>query len=217
MRFWVFFLFLLMVPMTAWAQNKIIIINRDGTTEEFTLPDSEVVPDAEEIKKQREEQQKKEPPAKPKPLPTAEELMEESEPKKPEPKIEKKKKFVPPKAKPKAKPKPKTTKKQKPKPEKRRVYVPIPDRKPTAVERARYIEDSKPVFNFVDPKNIPSGTVITRDLAVRVALEVAPPSRGFDVYQTNYEGRPAFQVRFKTDNGPHDVVVDAETGKVLKK
>ena len=92
----------------------------------------------------------------------------------------------------------------------------MPRSKPNAqeIEKARA---AKPIIDHIDPRNIPTGTVITRDLAIRAALEVAPPARGFEVYGTIYKERPAFQVRFKTEDGPHDVLIDGETGKVLKK
>ncbi len=62
----------------------------------------------------------------------------------------------------------------------------------------------------------PQGPV-TAAVATRIALEVAPPARGYEVTQRTYKDRPAFMVTFKTENGPHDILVDAQTGELLKR
>lgn len=96
------------------------------------------------------------------------------------------------------------------------VTVPFPKAKPNA-EAIIKAQAARPIIDHIDPRYIPAGTIITRDLALRAALEVAPPARGFLVYETVYKERPAFQVEFKTENGPHDVLVDKENGRILKR
>ena len=196
---------LLFLPLSAQAQNKIIVIGEDGKKQEVILDQPPVAaPIPKEgieikpkvIKSKPDTTTKK---SEPKPLTLEDRApVQQAAPKKPPSK-------------------PKMTQKAKPAPVKRAARVPYPPRKPTAEEVAKWVEDSKPVFDFVDPKNIPADVTITRDLAVRVALEVAPPSRGYDVFRMDYKGRPAYQIRFKTEGGPHDVLVDAQNGEVLKK
>lgn len=58
---------------------------------------------------------------------------------------------------------------------------------------------------------------LTADEALRIALDVAPPARGYEIFRRDYNGRPAYMVTFKTENGPHDVLIDSRTGDVLKR
>jgi uncharacterized membrane protein YkoI len=194
------------------AQNKIIVINKDGTREEVLLnQDTPAKPKVEAPKVQTEGQ----------PQPSASDLIQPSAPPQtetveqvPEPEKTVPKpaaKAVPPKKQVQSKPK-NTELTPKPK----QIKLPYPKPKPSEAEIVK-AKAAKPRFNYIDPNNIPEGTPITEDLATRVALEVAPPSRGFQVFVTEYEGVPAYQVRFKTENGPHDVIVDGATGQVLKK
>lgn len=198
--------FATIIPLSAsYAQNKIIVINKDGTREEMILNQETPVTVKREGPKVKTQGQ---------PQPSAQDLIQSSVPAEP---IEK---VIQPKAVPKpavktAPPKKKTRIKQA-KPTQKSVTLPYPKPKPSEQEIAKAIS-AKPRFNYIDPTNIPEGTPITEDLATRVALEVAPPSLGFQVFVTEYEGVPAYQVRFKTENGPHDVIIDGATGKVLKK
>jgi uncharacterized membrane protein YkoI len=71
---------------------------------------------------------------------------------------------------------------------------------------------------IVDYTNLPSGVVIDSDTALRIALEYAPPARSFTVYEgRQHKGRVVYQVTFRTEGGPHDILIDAEDGKVWKK
>ena len=70
----------------------------------------------------------------------------------------------------------------------------------------------------VDYTNLPSGVVIDSDTALRIALEYAPPARSFTVYEgRKYKDRVVYQVTFRTEGGPHDILIDSENGDVLKK
>lgn len=85
------------------------------------------------------------------------------------------------------------------------------------------IKPAKPVvsehyYRDIDYTNLPNGVVITSDVARRIALEYAPPSRSVTVYENRkYKDRIVYQVTFKTDNGMHDILIDAQNGDVLKK
>lgn len=111
----------------------------------------------------------------------------------------------------------KTTKKNAPKVA-QRTYIPsqlpppLPALKPN---EPAYVPQS--IARIIDYTNIPEGVVITKDVALRIALEVAPPSRSFTVLDgRDYKGTTVYQVSFKTENGMHDVLVDAQNGKILK-
>jgi len=63
----------------------------------------------------------------------------------------------------------------------------------------------------------PKGAEITPEIAKRMAIEIAPPSRSVEVYRRRYKERPVYQVTFKTDHGYHDILIDAENGEILKR
>lgn len=65
------------------------------------------------------------------------------------------------------------------------------------------------------PPSIPPGREIDRDMAVAIALETAPPARGIIVTRETYKDIPVFAVRFKTETGPHDVLVNSRTGEIV--
>lgn len=204
----------LMMAAPAQAQNKIIILKKDGSREEIII-DQPAVP---EVQKPSAPTVKKIPGPKTmsakelmEAAPVVETVEEVAKPQAPKPKPVVK----PAPAKKKAAPK-KAVKAKAKKVTPKKPVTPVPPPKPDEEGIAR-AKAARPLIDHIDPRNIPPGTVITRDLATRAALEVAPPSRGFDVFGTTYKDRPAFQVRFKTENGPHDVIVDGETGKILKK
>lgn len=62
---------------------------------------------------------------------------------------------------------------------------------------------------------IPPGRQVSRDLALAIALENAPPARSVHVLPRTHEGKPVFVVRFKTENGPHDVIIDRRSGEII--
>lgn len=64
----------------------------------------------------------------------------------------------------------------------------------------------------------PAPIVIDRNYALRKALDIAPPSRSFTVFENRtFKDRIVYQVTFKTTSGFHDILIDAETGDVLKR
>lgn len=57
--------------------------------------------------------------------------------------------------------------------------------------------------------------VVTEKLAKRIALQIAPPSRDIKVMTRQYEGKNAYLVQFRTEEGYYDVLVDMVTGDIL--
>ena len=78
-----FAIFVFIASTQAVAQNKIIILKRDGSREEVTLPDSEPVPDTEELIRRADEELQQTPQVPKEPEMTVEELMRQSEEPKP--------------------------------------------------------------------------------------------------------------------------------------
>lgn len=184
------FLFVLAAPMASAQaqQDRIIIIHKDGTSEEFKVPSGGAPV--------------KSAPA-PAPAPKIHTWVE------PVPAV---KREDPPPAPP-APQKPSVAKsaaaRATPVPAQRpENALPIPPRKPDAESRKPY----RP-YKWA----LPEGHAVTSDAALRIALEVAPPARSFEVSRRIYQDRPVFQVTFKTEGGFHDVLVDAQTGEILKK
>ena len=70
-----------------------------------------------------------------------------------------------------------------------------------------------------DPAYIPEARPrgpITPDEAKRIAIDEAPPAISVDVYPADYNGRKVFQVIFKTENGDRYVLVDRQTGEIVR-
>ncbi len=94
------------------------------------------------------------------------------------------------------KPTPKSAPKSAPKPGvKKTVVKPVP----------------KPLF-----QTIPEGAEITRERALYIALEAAPPAFRSEVFESRFEGAPAFSVLFKTEDGDYEVTVDRVKGHILQ-
>lgn len=90
---------------------------------------------------------------------------------------------------------------------------PLPNLKPNTPTQS-----SKAQARIINYNDVPNDIVMTRDIALRIALEYAPPARSFTVFEgRDYKGRIVYQVTFKTEGGPHDILVDAQNGKVLKR
>lgn len=178
--------FCLLAPSFAQAQqDKIIILHKDGTSEEFKVPSGGAPVNPAPV---------------PAPAPKSHKWVE------PAPAVQR---AEPPPRAP-QKPSVGTSAAAKPVVPARRSEkaLPIPQRKPD-------VESRKPYQPY--KWALPKGHAITSDAALRLALEVAPPARSFEVSRRVYQDRPVFQVTFKTENGLHDVLVDAETGEILKK
>lgn len=61
----------------------------------------------------------------------------------------------------------------------------------------------------------PSGP-ITKSQAISIAMEVAPPASNVKAIPKVLEGRPVYIVTFRTEDGPLDVIVDYNSGDILK-
>lgn len=91
-----------------------------------------------------------------------------------------------------------------------------PKAKPKPKKRAK--PGPKPTIGHRKTKArlvIPEGTSITRELAIAIALEHAPPARTMLAYPRIYKDTPVFEVVFKTEEGDHVILVERETGKIL--
>lgn len=86
----------------------------------------------------------------------------------------------------------------------RKAALPVPGRKPPIPNR----------LTLKEPK--PGQQYITRDAALRIALDVAPPARRFNVVPVTYKDKPAYQVTFVTDDGTKEIMIDAQTGDIMR-
>ena len=63
---------------------------------------------------------------------------------------------------------------------------------------------------------LPKAGPVTKDMAVSIALEHAPPAKSIIVQnKVTPDGTPVFAVVFKTEDGSTEIVVEKDTGKVL--
>ncbi len=114
-----------------------------------------------------------------------------------------------------------------PEPEVIAAPPPVVEKAPPAPEpkKAKAVPKKKPPkktekkppapLKKAEPRVIPPGTEITEDMALSIAIDVAPPSGGYAVSRAVYEGKPVFAATFKTEEGLHDVLIDAATGAVV--
>ncbi|HOO82031.1 MAG TPA: PepSY domain-containing protein [Alphaproteobacteria bacterium] len=125
---------------------------------------------------------------------------------------------------PKAKAEPAPVKKAKAVPSKKSapkkvVAVPLPAPKivtPPPLPVQRKVAPS-PSTEEEGVKNAPvQKSEIRRAQAISVALDYAPPSSDVEVYRSEYNGQRVFAVMFKIEDGYHEVLVDAHSGKVLE-
>ncbi len=189
-------LFLLVIPSPSLAQGGAITIKKDdGTVEVFEIPDAPPAPV--QAPYEIRPSVMSAPAAVEKPVVPVKPDMAVEKPAKPAVK-----KAVKETAKNKVKPKPKAKSKIK-KPD-----VVSPPKKQVKILK-------EPIMP--EPRSLPPGTVVTADLAKSIALEYAPPARSMDAVERLYEGRKVFVVTFATETGPYDVLVDAQTGAVVKK
>jgi uncharacterized membrane protein YkoI len=65
------------------------------------------------------------------------------------------------------------------------------------------------------PEAVPQDVIVTEKLAKRIALKIAPPAKDMTVLYRTYEGKNVYLVRFKTEEGLFDVLVDMITGDIL--
>ncbi len=99
--------------------------------------------------------------------------------------------------------------------------TPASEEKPVKAKKAAPVPPSRPAAPPPpkEPEQQQNTTLpdagISEEDAASVALMEAPPSRGYDVTRRSYEGKDAWLVRFRTENGFYDVLVDAVTGTIL--
>lgn len=62
---------------------------------------------------------------------------------------------------------------------------------------------------------IAPGTEITKDMAVSIALEHAPPAGSISVLPRTHKDRQVYVVTFKTEDGDLDILVDKQTGEIV--
>lgn len=178
MRFVFFFMIAVFLAVPVLAQeggDAIIIINKDGTVTEFSIPGMETpVPEDD-----RQETSSEDSP------PTVDTASERPAPPKPSVKKE----------------------------------APSPKRTPPKPPSVKGPTKEESIGRVVKPAPAPvqEGAKIDKDAALRIALEIAPPARRFLVSRRTYQDRPVFQVTFFTENGPHDILIDSETGEILKR
>ena len=180
-------------PTQAAQDQPIIVINPDGSItvkESASGPMIEAVP-AQQTPEPVSEKPKKKTSKKEKPVTDIKAVQPE-----PEPEAEKivKDAIVSP-ADP-VEEVPASTKKQAA--QKQKEIPPLPTRKPL-------IDRTAPIYK----------AALTRDDALRIAIDVAPPSRGTRVMEGVFQDRPVYEVIFRTEDGEQSVFVDRETGDIV--
>lgn len=66
------------------------------------------------------------------------------------------------------------------------------------------------------PTQVRLGPSMTPEDAIRIALDVAPPAISVNASPVNYKGLHAYEVVFKTEDGDRLVYVDRDTGRLVK-
>ena len=95
----------------------------------------------------------------------------------------------------------------------KKPVAPRPSAKPLPPMPDPALDPEKAAY-YAPPKAV-DGKEVSQKLAKRIALEIAPPSRNIQVFPRTFEDRPVHVVRFKTDDGFFDVLVDRENGEIL--
>lgn len=209
MRLPVLLLTALLLPAAAFAQDKIVVKNADGSEQEVELPEQvtdavaplpggKPKPKVHVFKSDEPSLLRPQAPVKP----DAEKIMLNAPARPIEPEMEAVTVPRPEMEKPEtAKPAPVKPKRE-PRPEDAPYSPPKPDK-------------SGRVVGAPAPVSVPEGTPVTEKLAKRIALEIAPPARDVKVYPRSFEGKDVYLVRFKTEDGFFDVLVDMLTGDIV--
>ncbi len=210
MRILLAFLFLIAFSTSAFA-DKIIVKNDDGTTTSIDIGPSPLAPSVEPKAEPAKPQEKSVAP----PRPVA------ADPAPATPVKPAKKPAAPKQDVKKETPVMKTPVKKPATPKKEKAPAPAPQ-KPQKKKAAPVAPAAKPAPDHAAPTPsaaLPSqrlGPHMTPDDAIRIALDVAPPSRSVTASAVNYKGLHAYQVVFVTEDGERSVFVDRETGKIVK-
>lgn len=220
MRLLTVFLFIFAVaalPARA-ADNMIIIKNKDGSVTEYEIPEEsrnrpvevqrpEPQPQTRiqmksEQKPQESVKQEAERPAEPEQPPAAEPEKAEAAP--PEEAAPVEQGQLPPAEPAKAEAKKEPVKEAKKEKVAKGPSIPVPGRKPLLPQQV-----------LETARSLPPDTAIPKSLAISIAIQHAPPARDFKVLREMHDGIPVYAVVFKTEDGPHTVMVDARNGEVV--
>ena len=90
-----------------------------------------------------------------------------------------------------------------------------PKAKPAPPEKAAVTPPPMPVQRKVQGTLEPDQN-ISRQAALAIALDYAPPSMDMNMFLVDYQGREVYAAIFKTEDGFHEVLVDPRTGTVLE-
>lgn len=192
---------LFFVPSSVWAQDSVIrVIQPDGSVIEAEMPKPKTP-------SQSEPSQAAPPQVQPAPLPEVLPSDLAVSPPVTTPKAKKPaKKFMPaksvktPSAKPQKGKTPKAAQDLKP--------APLPE--PDALGKSMLPPRAKP--------EAAPGEYISKAQALRIALDYAPPARTYDVLPRTYDdGRFIYIVRFATEAGSRDILIDAKDGAIINK
>jgi hypothetical protein len=106
-----------------------------------------------------------------------------------------------------------------PAPAKKKKSAPKPAKKDTAnAAQKKYAAAPNAPGRDMDvrpPLDIPQGIEITPEIAKMVALDYAPPARGVEVLPRDYNGKAVYVVRFRTDDGLKDILIDRANGQPI--
>ncbi len=97
-----------------------------------------------------------------------------------------------------------------------------PKEKPVKEKPAKPVKEvvplkPKPVSNPAYKPVIAPGAELTREEAMAVAIEsTSMMARGLDAFPRTLDNRKVWVVVFKTDQGERDILVDAETGEIVR-
>lgn len=91
-------------------------------------------------------------------------------------------------------------------------FPPVPGRKP-GVSRPRPVVAER---ESAAPQPVSPEAVISKNRAVSIAIDHAPPSSDFQVFRKMMDGRRVYEIVFKTDGGDVPVIVDAASGDVIR-
>lgn len=86
-------------------------------------------------------------------------------------------------------------------------YMILPPRKPAEIP----YRHARPDYNA---PVVASGPV-SKEQAVAIALEKAPPASSVVALPREYDGRPVYLVKFRTADGPLNIMVDMATGDII--
>ncbi len=94
---------------------------------------------------------------------------------------------------------------------------PLPGRKPAMMAKAAAIAAPAVPYVAPPPESAQAAGVIGKNRAVAIALSHAPPASNYKVAGRMEGDRRVYAVTFRTEKGAHEVLVDAESGDILRR